>query len=152
MPRFRVCRTFTVESGHMLSKHPEDCRFPHGHTRRVEVVVSRESLDDRDMVVDFKALKLAVAQCIEQFDHRMALNSTDPLRADMERIHPGSTVVFENQDPTTEVMAAKIYASVQAILEAGFEAEPHYHIPAQTLTLERIRVWETPSSWAEVGD
>lgn len=152
MPRFRVCRSFTVESGHMLSKHPEDCRFPHGHTRRVEVVVSAETLDARDMVVDFKALKLAVQQCVDRYDHRMALNSNDPLRADIERIHPGSTVVFENQDPTTEVMAAAIYESVQAILAAGFSAEPHYHIPAGTLTLERIRVWETPTSWAEFGD
>src|SRR5947209_8102903 len=33
---FRICKTIEIENGHMLSKHPDKCRFPHGHSRRVE--------------------------------------------------------------------------------------------------------------------
>jgi len=140
----------------MLSKHPEACRYPHGHTRRIEVVVSSETLDKNDMVVDFKALKLAVGEFIDSFDHAMALNSKDPLRADMERIYPNSTVTFEGVDPTTEVMAKHIFEFVQNVLTNGFEGAEDggavYRIPAGSVRLERVRVGETPNSWAEYGE
>jgi 6-pyruvoyltetrahydropterin/6-carboxytetrahydropterin synthase len=139
----------------MLSKHPERCRFPHGHTRVVEVVISAETLDENDMVVDFKALKLAVADYIERYDHAMALNSADPLREAMERVHPGSVIVFEGQDPTTEVIAKDIFDHVACVLKDGFVGQTAagltYSIPAGRATLERVRVGETPSSWAEYG-
>lgn len=153
--KFRVCKTFTVESGHMLSKHPERCRFPHGHTRQIEVVVSSETLDTNDMVLDFKSLKLAVASYIERLDHAMAVNSDDPLREAMEKVHPGSLIVYEGQDPTTEVIAKDLFDFVAAVLRDGFTGESKsgvsYSIHPGAVTLERVRVWETPSSWAEYG-
>ncbi|RYG48553.1 6-carboxytetrahydropterin synthase [bacterium] len=151
MPRYRVCKSFTVESGHMLSKHPGACRFPHGHTRKVEVVVSTETLDRMDMVVDFKALKLAVQDHIERYDHAMAMNSEDPMLAEMMRVHPQSAIVFEGIDPTTEVIAKEIFDHVATVLREGFEKGDHRIEPGRA-RLERVRVWETPSSWAEYGD
>lgn len=140
----------------MLSKHPEACRFPHGHTRRIEIVVSTERLDANDMVVDFKALKLALEAFIDRFDHSMALNSADPLRDDMERVYPGSTVVFDEIDPTTEVMAKHIFDFVADVLSKGFEGQSgsgaKYRIEASAVRLERVRVGETPNSWAEYGE
>jgi 6-pyruvoyltetrahydropterin/6-carboxytetrahydropterin synthase len=140
----------------MLSKHPERCRYPHGHTRRIEVVVSREGLDENDMVLDFKALKLAVEDYIERYDHAMAINSNDPLRGDLERIHTGCTVVFDDIDPTTEVIAKDIYDFVVGVFQAGYRGQSKsgasYEIPANVVTLDRVRVWETPTSWAEYGD
>jgi 6-pyruvoyltetrahydropterin/6-carboxytetrahydropterin synthase len=155
VPRFRVCKTFTVESGHMLSKHPERCRFPHGHTRQIEVVVSSERLDEYDMVIDFKALKLAVADYIERYDHAMAVNSNDPLLPEILRVHPDSAIVFENVDPTTEVIAKELFDHVAGVLRDGFAGQSKsgatYRIKPNAVTLERVRVWETPSSWAEYG-
>ena len=29
---YRICKTFEVESGHMLSKHPDLCKFPQSYT------------------------------------------------------------------------------------------------------------------------
>ena len=58
MSFFRIAKTFEVEYGHRLSKHPEKCRFPHGHSLRIEVVVRGHRLDDNDMVCDYKALKM----------------------------------------------------------------------------------------------
>lgn len=149
MKRYRICKAFTVESGHMLSKHAERCRYPHGHTRRIEVVVSAPTLDENDMVLDFKALKLAVEQHIERYDHAMAINANDPLRSAMESVYPDSLIVFETADPTTEVIAGEIFDYVARVLTEGFTADG-YTIPAGLATLERLRVWETPSSWAEV--
>lgn len=149
-PRYRVCKTFTVESGHMLSKHPGACRYPHGHTRTIEVVVSSARLDSNEMVLDFKALKLAVREYIERLDHAMAVNSADPLREAMERVHPDSLIVFEGQDPTTEVLAKDIYDYTACVLRDGF-GQGDYRISPGAVELERVRVWETPSSWAEYG-
>ena len=152
---YRLCRSFTVESGHMLSKHPERCRFPHGHTRRIEIVCTASELDANDMVLDFKALKLALRSFINMFDHSMALNSNDPMLPMLQKMAPEGIVVYEDQDPTTEVIAADIFAAVAEILEAGWEGKSEtgvkYNIPAKRVTLERVRVWETPSSWAEFG-
>lgn len=150
MPRYRICRAFTVESGHMLSKHPERCRYPHGHTRRIEIVVSADSLNSNDMVVDFKALKLAVSELVDRFDHSMAINKADPLRDAIATVHPDSIVEFD-RDPTTEIMAETIFAGVARILHEGF-AQEHYCIPAGVVKLESVRVWETPDSWAEFAE
>jgi 6-pyruvoyltetrahydropterin/6-carboxytetrahydropterin synthase len=133
----------------MLSKHPERCRFPHGHSRRVEVVVSSESLDARDMVVDFKALKLAVRDLIEKFDHAMAINSADPLLPAIRQTHPDSIIEFE-VDPTTEVLAKHLFDEISRVLAGGFENANYVIVPGQ-VTLERVRVGETADSWAEYG-
>jgi len=148
---YRVCKTFTVESGHMLSKHPERCKYPHGHTRTVEVVVAGDSLDENGMLVDFKALRLALQETIERYDHAMAVNSNDPLLPTLRNLYPeDAVVVFENAEPTTEAIAKDIFDFVEATLANGF-AQDHYVIPPSKIRLERIRVWETPSSWAEYG-
>jgi len=140
----------------MLSKHPGRCRYPHGHTRRIEVVVSSESLDANEMVMDFKALKLAVADHIERYDHAMAVNSNDPLLPEMKRVHPGSVIEFQDQDPTTEIMAKELYDYVSEVLMNGWSGAAKdgvpYKIEPGLVHLDRIRVWETPTSWAEYGD
>jgi 6-pyruvoyltetrahydropterin/6-carboxytetrahydropterin synthase len=150
---YRICRAFTVESGHMLSKHPERCRHPHGHTRRIEVVVSAESLDEMDMVVDFKALKLSIHEWIEAYDHAMAINSEDPMRENLEELHGDAIIVFDQTDPTTEVLAADLFHQIESVFHQGWSGQSKagvmYHIPARTLHLERVRVWETRDSWAE---
>jgi|APCry1669189883_1035261.scaffolds.fasta_scaffold35440_2 6-pyruvoyltetrahydropterin/6-carboxytetrahydropterin synthase len=152
MAKYRVCKTFTVESGHMLSKHPERCKYPHGHTRTVEVVVSGDALDSHGMLVDFKALKLALNDYIDRYDHSMAVNSSDPLLPSLKSLYPEDAfIVFEDLEPTTEVIARDIYDYVASVLANGFQQE-HYRIEPNQVRLERLRVWETPSSWAEYGE
>jgi 6-pyruvoyltetrahydropterin/6-carboxytetrahydropterin synthase len=155
MSVYRVCKSFTVESGHMLSKHAERCRFPHGHTRTIEVVVASEKLDSNDMVLDFKALKLAVGDYIDRLDHAMALNSNDPLLPALRQVHPESILEFKDTDPTTEVIAKDLFDHIDGVLKAGFLGDSTgcatYRIEPGAVTLERVRVWETPSSWAEYG-
>ena len=146
---FRLCRRFTVESGHMLSRHPERCRFPHGHSRTVEVVVAGDALNADGMLVDFKALKRAVAAHIERYDHAMAVNSEDPALSYLKETYPQEAiVVFEGQEPTTEAMAHEIHTHVAAVLARGFEDGP-YRIAPGAIRVERVRVWETKDSWAE---
>lgn len=138
----------------MLKSHPARCRFPHGHTRTIEVVVASDRLDEHDMVLDFKALKLAVGRHIDRYDHAMAIHAEDPLRSAIEAVYPESLVVFEEREPTTESMAEEIFLYIERVLAEGFQAEENgvaYRIPAGRAILERVRVWETPNCWAEYG-
>lgn len=136
----------------MLSKHPGRCRFPHGHSRRIDVVLASEALDANDMVCDFKALKLALGSYLDGFDHAMAINADDPARQALEA-GGGRVVVFEGEDPTTEVMARRVYEHLSAIVRHGSElTDPDtglvFTLPGG-LQIERVRVTETSSSWAE---
>ena len=148
---YRIAKTFEVESGHRLCKHPEKCRFPHGHSLRIEIVARGRKLDQNDMVCDYKALKVLVTEVVGRLDHVMALNSEDPhleaFRAVGERM-----LLFEGQDPTTEVLAKWIYDGVSARLASAesvtSDAGVAYPVP-RDLELERVRVWETRTSWAE---
>ncbi len=159
MPGFvyRVAKTFEVESGHMLSKHPDRCRFPHGHTRRVEVVIEARGLTQQDMVVDFKALKVAVLEFLDRFDHAMCIHRNDPGFAALNEAYGGPggrIIIYEDEDPTTEVLARQIFEHVQTRLERGETViDPAtgaaYPLPAG-LVVRRVRLWETSSSWAEV--
>ena len=148
---YRIAKVFEVEYGHRLSKHPEKCRFPHGHSLRIEVVVQGRRLDDNDMVCDYKALKMVVSDTVDRLDHAMALNSSDPQLAGLKTIGE-RVLLFEDQDPTTEVLVRWLFDKISARLEADGSVESptgtSYEIPLG-LKLERVRVWETSKSWAE---
>ena len=148
---FRIAKTFEVEYGHRLSKHPEKCRFPHGHSLRIEVVVRGRELNGNDMVCDYKALKMLVVDVVDRLDHAMALNSNDPQLEGLAAIGD-RVILFEDQDPTTEAVARWIYQQIDGRLAAdGSVTTPGgmaYEIP-EGLELERVRIWETSSSWGE---
>lgn len=141
----------------MLLKHPGKCRFPHGHSRRIEVVLSSPTLDANDMVCDFKAIKVAVGDFIQSFDHAMALNSADPMLRSLEPMGE-RLLVFEGQDPTTEVMARRIYDHLKGAIEAAREfslrdrdGRSYVYALPRGLEVERVRVGETSTTWAEYG-
>ena len=72
---FRISKSLEIENGHMLSKHPDKCRFPHGHSRRVEFVLEAEELDGNEMVCDFKIIKQAVGDWLDGLDHAICMNT-----------------------------------------------------------------------------
>ena len=151
MPLYRIAKCFEVEYGHRLSKHPEKCRFPHGHSLKIEVVIRGKELDEHDMLCDYKALKTLVSDLVERLDHAMAFNSEDPCRRGFEGVDD-RILLFEAADPTTEVLARWLFEGIAARLKKDAWVETpsgtRYHLPPG-LKLERIRVWETSTSWAE---
>jgi len=146
---YRICKSFEIESGHMLSKHPGKCRFPHGHSRRVEIVVVSDELNAADMVCDFKALKAALKPFLAQWDHALCLNTTDPQFAHLKRTYGEHVVPFVESDPTSERMAEVIFAEAKRRLrEAAGAVGDALAVPA-TVRVQCVRVTETSSSWAE---
>jgi 6-pyruvoyltetrahydropterin/6-carboxytetrahydropterin synthase len=146
---YRIAKTLTFESGHILSKHRGRCRFPHGHSRTVEIVLGADQLDANDMVCDFKAVKRALEAFLEQWDHALCVNTTDPEFAYLHRTYGERIVAFTATDPTTEVMARTIFEAVQHSLKtAALDPATEYPVP-RDIRIERLRVSETATSWAE---
>lgn len=145
---YRIAKTFEIESGHILSKHPDKCRFPHGHSRRVEVVLAADQLDANDMVCDFKAVKRVLHAFLERWDHALAINADDPQVGYFQKTYGERIIIFEQADPTSEVMAKTIFDELSSRLAAEANRGGEYPISA-AVRVERVRVTETSSSWAE---
>lgn len=144
---FRIAKSFVVESGHLLTKHPGACRFPHGHSRTIEIVLTSETLDAHDMVCDFAAIKAAARAAVERYDHTFALNTADPAFAPLQTAFGERVIAFRDTDPTTEVLAREIFHRVRTALTEP-PADPRRVVPPG-VRLEKIRVTETSSSWGE---
>ena len=145
---YRIARTFEVESGHMLSKHPDKCKYPHGHSRKVEVVVECDTLDSNEMVCDFKTLKDAMTEFLKRYDHSMCMNTADPKFDEFAAAYGGRIVPFRNEDPTTEVLARLFYDYLKNHLASMMSGELLYPVRA-SVRVVRVRVSETSSTWAE---
>ena len=147
---YRICKMFEIENGHMLSKHPDLCKFPHGHSRQVEVVIEAKELDQNEMVCDFKVLKQALDDFLKTYDHAICMNTDDAKFADFRRAYGERVIAFENLDPTTEVMAKLFYDKLQDRLRKFAMASSTAMYPVRaTLRVVKVRVTETSSTWAE---
>lgn len=149
---FRISKSFEIENGHLLTKHPDKCRFPHGHSRRVEIVLAADALDANDMVCDFKAVKAALGPFLESLDHAFCLNTDDPQFGHFQKAYGPQIVPFSKVDPTSEVLAKTIFEVLKRRLaEIGSAPDARYRVPAG-VRIERVRVTETSSSWAEYSE
>ena len=149
---YRICKTLEIENGHMLSKHPDKCKFPHGHSRRVEFVIEADDLDKNDMVCDFKIVKETIADFLNQYDHAMCMNTDDPKYDEFKSSYGDRVIGFTATDPTTEVIARTIHDHFKTRLKE-YGAKPNQRYPLRhSVRIVSVRVWETSSSWAEFSE
>ena len=92
-----------VENGHLLSKHPDKCRFPHGHTRKVELIFEADTLDDREMVFDFKLISRMIGDFLETYDHALCMNTEDPKFEFFKEAYGDSYDLYKYDDGSSEV-------------------------------------------------
>jgi 6-pyruvoyltetrahydropterin/6-carboxytetrahydropterin synthase len=133
----------------MLSKHPENCKYPHGHSRRIEIVLEAPTLDENDMVCDFKIVKVLIKEFLDAWDHAMAVNTEDPKFEILRGIYGDRILPFNNQDPTTEVMAQQLFHELQRRMKEYASKSNQNYILRSEVKLQRVRLGETSSSWAE---
>lgn len=121
--------------GHRLLDYDGVCKHPHGHNAVVEVDVSTETLDNRNMVADFSDIKRLVKGWIDQhLDHKMILRHDDPMVAPLQQLNEPIYILDSN--PTVERIAKLIFDEGRAL----------------GINIINIRVWETPSSFASYSD
>lgn len=122
--RVLVSKEFTFDSAHHLHCYDGKCKSLHGHTYKLQVVMSGR-VDHRGISIDFGDIKRITKQSvIDRLDHKY-LNEVLP---------PMNT--------TAENMVVWIYEEIQKQLQA----EGLY----PDIELEEVRLWETPTSYAVV--
>jgi 6-pyruvoyltetrahydropterin/6-carboxytetrahydropterin synthase len=146
---YRVCKTIDIENGHMLSKHSGKCRFPHGHTRKVEFTLEAECLNQNEMVCDFLAVKELIGDYLDVLDHAICVNTADPAYPELSARYGERIIAFENEDPTTEVMARAIFQKfAERLANSSVRLDKNFPVD-EKVRLVSVKVWETASSWAE---
>ena len=87
------------------------------------------------MVCDFSDIKRIVKGWIDhELDHKMLLRHDDPLVAPLKQL--GEPVYLLDSNPTVERIARLIFD----------------YATSQGLAVVRVKVWETPTSFAEFGE
>ena len=132
MPTYSVTKEIHFCYGHRLLDYDGVCKHPHGHNAVAEIDVRTDQLDRRNMVADFSDIKRLVKGWIDrELDHKMILRHDDPLVAPLKQL--GEPMYLLESNPTVERIAKLIFDQSR---ELGFE-------------VIAVRVWETPSSFAE---
>lgn len=104
------------------------------------------------MVCDFKAVKLALKPLMDRLDHALMVNANDETGKVLLAGPLADRIVAIDDEPTTEVMARMIFSHLESEMRAGraYRDELGVEYRLRTgVTLERIRVTETGSTWAE---
>ena len=86
------------EAAHRVAGYPGKCDRLHGHNWVVEALVQGRQLDELGMLVDFKAIKKALQEVLEPFDHRY-LNELEPFNGGL--------------NPTAENLARLIFEKLE---------------------------------------
>jgi 6-pyruvoyltetrahydropterin/6-carboxytetrahydropterin synthase len=128
---YSVTKQISFCYGHRLLDYEGLCRHPHGHNAIAEIEVRTETLDHRNMVVDFGDIRRVVKEWVDrEIDHRMILRRDDPLAQVL--LDMGEPVYLLDSNPTAERIARLV-----------FEVSRDRGLP-----VTRVTVWETPTSWA----
>ncbi|ULO10113.1 6-carboxytetrahydropterin synthase [Paenibacillus sp. 19GGS1-52] len=133
-----VCKIFTFDSAHQLVGHKGKCSNLHGHTYKLELVLKgiplvEEGHSDEGFVIDFGDIKNSVQQSlIDHLDHAFLAMGNEPVLETL--MNTGSKVALLSFRTTVENMSCYIANNLK---QAG-------------LPLYSVKLWETPTSWAEV--
>jgi 6-pyruvoyltetrahydropterin/6-carboxytetrahydropterin synthase len=113
---FEVTVRDHIASAHKLHGYDGPCKDMHGHTWRVEIVVSGNILDSVGLLADFKDLKAKLKEVLMPLDH-VVLNDIP---------------AFKDLNPSTENLARHIYRTL------GPQCAP--------LRLKQVQVWESDTA------
>jgi 6-pyruvoyltetrahydropterin/6-carboxytetrahydropterin synthase len=136
-----VTRSVEFDAGHRVPSHGGRCRYPHGHRYRVEISVRGQLTltgPEQAMVADFGMLKDCLHQVTDRLDHAFLVwDHDDELREVLKG--RGWRVVELPMPPTAEALAELLFEGVLPLIVSRWSGR---------VELERVTVWETPSSSA----
>ncbi|MBU3737074.1 MAG: 6-carboxytetrahydropterin synthase QueD [Methylobacterium sp.] len=142
----QITTRLEFDAGHRIPCHKSQCRNLHGHRYAIEITLSGDIIrqagsPDVGMVMDFSDVKaIARRELVERWDHAFLVYRGDSaVRAFLETLPDHKTVVMDSV-PTAENMAAEAFR----ILDNCYRDNYGNH-----LRLERVRLYETPNSWAD---
>ncbi len=117
---FEISVTTEFSAAHSLQGYPGNCAQVHGHNWTVEVFVRCRELNAIGIGIDFREVKRAIKESIENLDHS-CLNE-----------HPA----FEHTNPSSENIARFLYKELGA------------RINSENAKISRVKISETPNTGA----
>jgi 6-pyruvoyltetrahydropterin/6-carboxytetrahydropterin synthase len=124
-----------LDTSHRLLHYVGKCANLHGHRWKVEVWIEGEPDPATQILIDYSLIK----QVIDKYDHQIILNCDDPMVPRIQEFHQ---VITTPGDPTSELMAAIIREDLYKVCrDLGI-----------TVTIPKIRVWESPTAYAELTE
>ena len=142
----QITTRLEFDAGHRIPNHKSQCRNLHGHRYSLEItlsgdIIAAETASENGMVMDFSDVKaIARKSVVDVWDHAFLVYKNDlEVLNFLNTLANHKTVIFPTV-PTAENMAAEAFK----ILKAQYQ-----DIYGNHLKLERVRLYETPNSWAD---
>ena len=107
-------------AAHQLREYHGGCENLHGHNWKIEVFVQGEELGKDGLLIDFRIIKKATNEFLEELDHRF-LNELEN---------------FKERNPSSENIARYIFESLSRQLES------------ENVKVSRVSAWESDSACA----
>lgn len=143
-----ITRRLEFDAGHRIPDHRSQCKNLHGHRYVLEITLEGEISDEvhspeRGMVMDFADIKsLANTHLVDLWDHAFLVYEGDTAVVAFLNSLEGHKTVVIDRIPTVENLAALAFETLAAVYDG------HY---GRSLRLARVRLYETPNCWADVG-
>ncbi|HQN65790.1 MAG TPA: 6-carboxytetrahydropterin synthase QueD [Methylophilus sp.] len=142
----QITTRLEFDAGHRIPHHKSQCRNLHGHRYAIEItldgeIISKESSSENGMVMDFADVKrIAREAVVDVWDHAFLVYEQDiTLLRFLNSLPDHKTVIFPSV-PTAENMAAEAFRILKNEYHDTF---------GNQLKLKRVRLYETPNSWAD---
>lgn len=142
----QITTRLEFDAGHRIPNHKSQCRNLHGHRYAIEItlsgdIINASDVSDNGMVMDFSDVKrIARESVVDVWDHAFLVFKEDKVVLDFLNTLPNHKTVIFPSVPTAENMAAEAFE----ILKSQYKDTYGNH-----LTLEHVRLYETPNSWAD---
>lgn len=142
----QITTRLEFDAGHRIPDHKSQCRNLHGHRYAIEItlsgeIIQQEHTSENGMVMDFSDVKkIARETVVDVWDHAFIVYQHDQVVLDFLNTLPNHKTVIFPTIPTAENMASEAFR----LLKAQYKDVYGNH-----LTLERVRLYETPNSWTD---
>ena len=132
--QIRLYKEVSFDASHRLLHYKGKCHNLHGHRWKVEIRIAGRVDSQTNILVDYNEIK----KVVNRFDHQIILNESDPMVPRIQEFHP---VITTPGDPTSELLAVVIRDAI----------EVEFSSRGQDIRVESIRVWESPTCYAELS-
>jgi 6-pyruvoyltetrahydropterin/6-carboxytetrahydropterin synthase len=130
-----IYKEVQIDTSHRLLHYEGKCANLHGHRWKIEIWMEGEPDPVTKILIDYSMIR----KIVDKYDHQIILNQEDPMVPRIQEFHQ---VITTPGDPTSELMASLIRDDLRAFCrEQGIKA-----------TVPKIRVWESPTAFAELRE
>lgn len=142
----QITTRLEFDAGHRIPSHKSQCRNLHGHRYALEItlsgdIITAENTSEHGMVMDFSDVKaIAKKYVVDVWDHAFLVYQHDKkVLTFLNSLENHKTVIFPTV-PTAENMAAEAFKILKSQYQDTY---------GNQLNLEKVRLYETPNSWAD---